>query len=543
MSDSVAPKREGALETLKTANGTRYRGRVYLTDGTRVRVPVPPSYTTEERAREFVRAIQEQEDKHGRLLAKAQAERAERARHVAPEKSKPTAAETCDQWHGRYLLSCAGDDLAQGRWRKWVSPVIGPRAIRTVTRDEVEDVRNALDAAIVRFRKDGRGPDRLMPKSALNVWSEVTSAFKQATASKDRSLRVREDNPCSGVLPPETGPSRKRDFLRPTEAKALIACARIPLEWRQVYAVACYAYLRPGELWELRVQDIDLAAGLVNVSRAIDWKGGEAKAPKTINGVRQVPIDRELAPLLVELVKGRPRGELLFPQLADVNRQKIARVFREHLQTAGVRRDGLYEDTSHKMPVNFRTLRDTGITWLAVAGVAPAAIMRRAGHDDFKTSLGYIKVAEDFSGGAFGQPFPTLPSAFLLATEMATAGAGKTNPPVFAGGLCGAWVGEPGLEDRADPAFAAESPNVNAHRATDQDDQSARNLAPQERGHGHEASTSDAVEGALAHALREATLAGRWDVVSQLAGELEARRLARSAPNVVPIAKAKRTSS
>ena len=120
MDRKLPQRREGALETLKTANGTRFRGRIYLADGTRVRVPVPPSYTTEERAREFVRAIQEQENKHGRLMAKALAERAERARHVAPEKVKPSAAETCDEWHARYLTSCEGDDLLQGHWRKWV---------------------------------------------------------------------------------------------------------------------------------------------------------------------------------------------------------------------------------------------------------------------------------------------------------------------------------------------------------------------------------------------------------------------------------------
>ncbi len=42
----------------------------------------------------------------------------------------------------------------------------------------------------------------------------------------------------------------------------------------------------------------------------------------------------------------------------------------------------------------------------------------------------------------------------------------------------------------------------------------------------------DVVEEALAEALRGATLAGRWDVVGQLARELEARRQTQSA-NVV----------
>ncbi|MGO8993583.1 MAG: hypothetical protein ACLQVI_09650 [Polyangiaceae bacterium] len=51
------------------------------------------------------------------------------------------------------------------------------------------------------------------------------------------------------------------------------------------------------------------------------------------------------------------------------------------------------------------------------------------------------------------------------------------------------------------------------------------------------APAADAVEAALAEAIRGATSAGRWDVVAQLAKELEARRLAR-AGNVVALGEA-----
>jgi hypothetical protein len=47
-------------------------------------------------------------------------------------------------------------------------------------------------------------------------------------------------------------------------------------------------------------------------------------------------------------------------------------------------------------------------------------------------------------------------------------------------------------------------------------------------------STEEVVEAALAKALEGATAAGRWDVVAQLAKELEARRLARE-PNVLAL--------
>jgi hypothetical protein len=45
----------------------------------------------------------------------------------------------------------------------------------------------------------------------------------------------------------------------------------------------------------------------------------------------------------------------------------------------------------------------------------------------------------------------------------------------------------------------------------------------------------DAVQDALARALEGATAAGKWDVVSQLARELEARRLAGDGGKVVQL--------
>jgi hypothetical protein len=64
-------------------------------------------------------------------------------------------------------------------------------------------------------------------------------------------------------------------------------------------------------------------------------------------------------------------------------------------------------------------------------------------------------------------------------------------------------------------------------------------IAPHGAAVGHSEGHPDAVEEALAEALKGATGAGRWDVVAQLARELEARRTAR-AGNVVDLAARKR---
>lgn len=51
------------------------------------------------------------------------------------------------------------------------------------------------------------------------------------------------------------------------------------------------------------------------------------------------------------------------------------------------------------------------------------------------------------------------------------------------------------------------------------------------------ATVVDVVEAALAGAIGKATAAGEWTIVAQLARELEARRIARAASNVVAFAR------
>lgn len=71
------------------------------------------------------------------------------------------------------------------------------------------------------------------------------------------------------------------------------------------------------------------------------------------------------------------------------------------------------------MMVGFRSWRDTGITWLALAGIDLAKMQRRAGHEDITTTMRYVKAAEDMSG-TIGEPFPPLPSELVELPPKAT---------------------------------------------------------------------------------------------------------------------------
>jgi hypothetical protein len=93
---------------------------------------------------------------------------------------------------------------------------------------------------------------------------------------------------------------------------------------------------------------------------------------------------------------------------------------RAHLRLAGIEHARLFTDSATLMPIGFRSWRDTGITWLALAGVDVVKIQRRAGDDMIETTMGYVKAAEDLSGKV-GTPFPELPHALVWPNQRPSA--------------------------------------------------------------------------------------------------------------------------
>ena len=311
-------------------------------------------------------------------------------------------------------------------WSVWISPKLGAKLVASITRDDVEDVRDALDQAVAKRKKEG-GRAGLSGARARNVWSVLTSMMKEACTSKRRDLRVRDDNPCSTVQPPDRTDARVKTFIYPREFLQLVSCADVPRAWRELYAVACYLYLRPGELRALCWTDVDFEAGVVHVTKAYDEDSKTVKAPKTRNGVRDVPIPATLVPLLEAMhERAADDAAAVLPLMSERNENLRSIWMRRHFVLAKVVRSRLTEVSATTMQINFRSWRDTGITWLALTGVDVAKMQRRAGHDTISTTLGYVKMAEDLTG-SIGEPFPALPAA-LADGSKATGGRGGPRP-------------------------------------------------------------------------------------------------------------------
>ena len=139
--------------------------------------------------------------------------------------TRPT--ETVAQWSERWLAhreergyTSVCDD--RGRLSAHILPVLGAVYVREVTRAHVEDLVERLDAKVRRGECSW--------KTAWNVWGVVTKMFSDACKSKQRSLRVREDNPAKDVPAPDRGVRKVKTYLYPSEFLTLVACESVPLE-------------------------------------------------------------------------------------------------------------------------------------------------------------------------------------------------------------------------------------------------------------------------------------------------------------------------
>lgn len=493
-------------------HGDHFDIQITLPDGTRGKRACLPKGITQDEARAEAARLTELVWKHGGKAA-GSLEEGETVRDWA---------DRWFAWRERRGLEQQGAERA--RWGKWIqaapvrSRMFGDLAIAGVTIEDLEDVVAHLDKSV--------RAEALSWKTAANAWALVTSAFSDAKEAKDRSVRARKDNPAQAVRGPDRGAKKAKAWLHPKEVLAVLS-SDAPLAVRRAVALNVYLYSRPGELRALSWDDVDLVGGRVTIHRAIRRDGTE-KGTKT-GEVRSVPIEATLLPLLGAMHASSNGRGMVIELPHDT---ALADVLRRLLTKAGVKRAELFATTRTRKQVCWYDLRSTGITWRAIRGDNPMQIMQHAGHEDFKTTQGYIREAEAV-GADFGDVFPPLPSELYESGERDEIGAAELNRSVNRSKPRN--VSEPLWVDRdSNPQeTSSKQPIFDANRSADTTDADGQGGAVATNPNATATPGSDSI-GPLEHALSLAAQAGRWDVVSQLARELEARRLA-SAPNVVPL--------
>ncbi len=427
----MPPARTGTVDRNRRADGSAYyRARIRLADGARIRVDVPARSTATPRS--GPRALRGGRPGAGGRDRGTAGGRSENAKRNEAMQCDESAENTCDAYFKRFLehRSSMGRvrrarDL-ESAWTVWISPRIGSKPMagdNRVNRGDVEDVRDALDMAVAQRKRERSGRAGLSGARARNVWSVLTSMMKEACTSKrQRPARPRRQPLQHRAASRENGSAREDVRLpeRVSQARELRGGAPrlaralrgrllpVPASWGTPVSALDGRGLRGG----CGTRDEGVRRGLEDGEGPQD---AQRRARRSDSVSPPAPPERDARSLRIQ--------ERLGPTApAGAEREPSRRMqMRQHLKLARVERARLSEESSTTMQINFRSWRDTGITWLALQGLDVAKIQRRAGHDSVSTTLGYVKMAEDLTG-SIGQPFPPLPEA-LVGKGM---GAGRT---------------------------------------------------------------------------------------------------------------------
>ncbi len=402
------------MPTEPTGTVDRYEGDHYvirlgrLLDGSRPYVhmkPGPRSKYAEQRAAEL--AVERTKEARDLKLTGADFSIRPRRPTEAATIAGPSMGGWVDAWtehRRRRGLSTA--DTAVRVWHQHIEPVIGGH-VRDWTREDLRALSRDLDAKV--------HASTLSWKTAQNVWGVATKMVADAASSKIDAIRVRADN-LTGVEGPERGERKGKQYLWPSEFRALISSSTVPVRWRRLFVLAVYTYVRAGELAALEWDDVDLEHCTIHVHRALDRARDELKSTKS--GVaRRIPIERELLPLLrvlhAKAAAGLPPGERPKGRVFHMpSHGVLSGKLKFYLRKAGVERQDLFVTDATRKALTFHDLRATGITWCAARGDEPLRISQRAGHSDFQTTQIYIREAENLQSG-FGEVFPPLPASML----------------------------------------------------------------------------------------------------------------------------------
>lgn len=238
---------------------------------------------------------------------------------------KPAATfnSIADAWEAKRLplLHTSSQFITPGRLRKHVRPFFGEMAIEDIRTGTVNDWIRSLTA---------RG---LESKTIHNLWKDFRAIVNWH--------RKQMDQPKVTWYPdlPAIADNEQRWFTQ-AEIKQIVDAATG--QFKVLFHLAGYSGLRSGELVGLRVEDLKLEYGVIEVRRAV-WNGIEGET-KTKSGKRNVFIDSATIRLLRDFLGDRKSGRLFQSRVGTPleNRDICRRVLTPLCKKLGIRPGGMH---------------------------------------------------------------------------------------------------------------------------------------------------------------------------------------------------------
>ena len=228
-----------------------------------------------------------------------------------------------DAWETKRLplLHHSSQVITLGRLRKHVRPFFGNMTIEEIRTGTVNDWIRSLTAK------------ELEPKTIHNLWKDFRAVVNWH--------RKQMDEPKVTWYPdlPALSDGEQRWFTQ-GEIRRIVDAATG--HYKVLFHLAGFTGLRSGELVGLRVEDLKLEYGVIEVRRAV-WNGIEGDT-KTKSGKRNVFIDSVTVQMLRDFLAGRQTGRLFQSRLGTPleNRDICRRVLTPICMKLGIRPGGMH---------------------------------------------------------------------------------------------------------------------------------------------------------------------------------------------------------
>jgi integrase len=365
------------------------------------------TFKTERGASTFARLLRDVGPERALAILKAR---------TGADEGTPTVA----QWCTRHIEALSGvqDDTLK-RYQTYVRNDLGHLAhlpVDAVTHEEVAAWVNKL------ARSGASG------KTIKNKHGFLSAAFARA----ERKGLV-PANPCKGTTLPRTE-TEPMVFLTHEEYTRFLGC--FTPHWQPLVETLFSTGLRWGEATALRVGDVDLERGTVNVTRA--WKKDRTLGPpKSKKSRRTVALAPELVETLRPLVQDRPGDAWVFTNARggpvrhqtfhDNAWQPAVRLANgEAAQKDGAKRVARRRDGDGRVieplspPLGKRPrphdARHSNASWLLGAGVPINYVQAHLGHESITTTVdryGHVMPAAQIAirtaiSGALAQAHPQI---------------------------------------------------------------------------------------------------------------------------------------
>lgn len=383
---------------------------------------------------------------------------------------------------------------------------LGDKPISKITLDDAEAVMQNLPETAKRPGTRRQYAQILHRVLALAVWP----------------CRYVAATPLPKGFMPKPGKPPRFHYLYPSEDAALMAHKETPLWVRVLLGFLDREGPREGEGYGFQVRDFDLELGTVNLEE------NKTDDPRTW------ALDPGTRRALKAWVKLRGAGpdDFMFvdgsggPLTGD---HKMAEVLRAELWKAGVQRYELHNDTKNSRRLRVHDLRATFTTLALANGRTEAWVKDRTGWTSSVMLERYRRAARSAQELGLGWLAPldeAIPELANVTEPVTSTDAAPVDSPSIAPEMAHPVGFEPttlGFEVPGDPPELSHQAEKPLGREAEREQlETGKGLSGAVT-----ASEPDAVEAALAQALTAATTAARWELVAQLAAELEARRRQR----------------